>query len=75
MKNGYSAQLAWPIMLPRQGPQINIGGGTKERQWYLRCYPWDQGGHWGPGVQRGLGHQGSQEHQQYQERPEGGRTN
>lgn len=41
---------------------------------YLRCYPWDLERHWGPGVQRGLEHQGSQEHQQYQEHPAGGRT-
>lgn len=40
---------------------------------YLHCYPWDLERHWGPGVQRGLGHQGSQEHQQYQEHPAGGR--
>lgn len=42
--------------------------------WYLHCYPWDQEGRWGPGVQRGRGHQGSQEHQQYQEHPVGGRV-
>lgn len=68
--------LSWPgpSCFPDKGLRSNVGGGTEERQWYLRCYPWDQGGRWGPGVQRGLGHQGSQEHQQYQERPEGGRT-
>lgn len=48
--------------------------GAEEREQYLRCYPWDQGGRWDPGVQRGLGHLGSQEHQRYQERPAGGRT-
>lgn len=41
---------------------------------YLHCYPWDQGGRWGPEVRRGLGHQGSQEHQQYRERPVGDRS-
>lgn len=71
-----SGVLSWP------GSSCSPGGGhTGASAWagplvtegYLRCYPWGQEDRWGPGVQKGLGHQGSRERQQCQERPVGSR--
>lgn len=67
--------LGWPrsSCSPDKGHTGASAEWGRVREQYLRCYPWDQGRRWGPGVQRGLGHQGSQERQQYQEHPVGGR--
>lgn len=62
------------MFLQKGAPCSSCMSEAEGRVLYLHCYPWDLEHRWGPGVQRGLGHQGSQEHQQYREHPAGVRT-
>lgn len=71
--DGLLPGLAHPcLVLDGEEGQSNSAVTGKE-EGYLRCYPWDQEHRWDPGVRRGHEHRGSQERQQCQERPTGGR--